>query len=299
MRLLALVMAAVVTLFAQRANAATVELHVPRAFGFFVGDLVEAVVDIKLDSGQRLQSSSLPRPGALTTYLDLRSVEVEESGETRWRLRLVYQNQFVALDVRPVHVPQLALTILEGETPTSLAVPGWSFLAAPLREIAPEKRESGADYMRPDMATASLDESALRLTTMLLAAAAFVAFAFYLHDRALWPFHERKARIFAVAARRIETLARNEPAPEFLRQSYLALHRSIDQKTGQAVHYEDVDEFLDAHPEFGPAADPLQKFFEASRAAFFDGGVGEPQRVKAGEVRELARRLAALERAAP
>lgn len=298
MRPLALVMAAVVALVAQRANAATVELHVPRAFGFFVGDLVEAVVDIKLDPGQRLQGSSLPRPSALTTHLDLRSVEVEESGETRWRLRLVYQNQFVALDVRPVHVPSLALTILEGETATSVAVPGWSFLAAPLREIAPEKRDSGADYMRPDMAAASLDESRLRLATMLLAVAAFVAFTFYLHDRALWPFHEREARIFAVAARRIETLAKNEPAAEFLRQSYLALHRSIDQKAGQAVHYEDVGEFLEAHPEFRPAADRLQEFFEASRATFFSGGVGEPQRVEADEVRELARRLAALERAA-
>lgn len=301
MRRAALVLAAVAALLPARAQAATVELRVPRAFGFFVGDIVEAIVDIELAPGERLQESSLPQPGPITTHLDLRSISAApfaESGKKGWRLRLLYQNQFVALDVRPVQVPQLALAFLDGETPKTVSVPAWSFLAAPLREVAPHRRESGADYLQPDVKAAPLDESPLRLATALLAAASFAALLFYLRDRALWPFETRKARVFAAAARRIEALARKAPAPEFCRQSRLALHRSIDQKAGRAIHYEDIDAFLDARPEFRPAADELQHFFEASRAAFFDARSPRADGAETRQIVELAERLAALERAA-
>jgi len=224
MRVLIFTIAMIAALLAQRAESVTVDLHLPRDFGFFVGDLVETIVDVRALSGLHLQESSLPQPGPVTTHLDLRAVAVEsfdDNGAKHWRLRLIYQNQFVALDVRAVEVPALTLTFLEGETPVTVLVPSWRFFAAPLREVTPKKRDRGADYMRADLSSSYVDEAASRHLTMLLAAGAFAALALFLHDRRLWPFQEREEHAFATAARRIAKLARNAPTPEFFRASFL------------------------------------------------------------------------------
>lgn len=301
MRVLVFTIVMIAALLAQRAEAVTVDLRLPRDFGFFVGDLVEAIVDIRASSGLRLQESSLPRPGPVTTHLDLRDVAVESfdgNGANHWRLRLTYQNQFVALDVRAVEVPALTLTFLEGEMPVTVPVPGWRFFAAPLREVAPEKRDRGSDYMRADLSSTYVDEAASRHLTMLLAAGALAALALFLHDRTLWPFQERKSRVFAAAARQIAALARNAPAPEFFHAACKALHRSVDRAAGRAIHYEDIAKFLDSRPEFRPAADHLRKFFAQSRTTFFSiEGEGQ-QGLQAKELIALARHLAELERAA-
>ncbi|WP_204279057.1 hypothetical protein, partial [Klebsiella aerogenes] len=73
------------------------------AFGYFLGDLVETQVDILADPGLRVQRASLPSPGPVTYWLDLREVAVEEAnvgGAARTRLRLTYQNFYAALDAR-------------------------------------------------------------------------------------------------------------------------------------------------------------------------------------------------------
>lgn len=301
MRSLLLTIAMISAVTQARGEAATVGLILPRSFGFFVGDLVEANIDIRADPGWRLQQSSLPRPGPVTAHLDLRSISLQSStanGESRWRLRLIYQNQFVALDVRAVHVPALTITLLDGDAPTGISVPGWKFLAAPLREVSPESHDNGAAYLRPDQGASYLDESTSRQTAILLGVASVLAIGLYLRDHALWPFQNRRARAFAMAARRIAKLVKRLSAPERLRESFRALHRSVDQTAGRAIHFEDIDAFLALHPQFRPAAAELRRFFETSRVAFFDSEAEEAHTQKAQEVAELARRLEALERAA-
>ncbi|MCZ7153695.1 hypothetical protein, partial [Salmonella enterica] len=51
-----------------------VELRTPRAFGYFQGDLVQVQAEIRTDPGFTLQRPSLPKPGPVTYWLDLRDV---------------------------------------------------------------------------------------------------------------------------------------------------------------------------------------------------------------------------------
>ena len=64
---------------AAQSQVRTVEVRTPRPFGYFLGDLVRAQVDIVVEPGFALQAASLPRPGAITYWLDLRTVAVTQA----------------------------------------------------------------------------------------------------------------------------------------------------------------------------------------------------------------------------
>ena len=83
------------------AQVRSVEVRSPRPFGIFLGDLVEAQVEILADPDFRLQRATLPQPGPVTYWLDLRAVAVDDvtvAGARRVRLRLTYQSFYAALD---------------------------------------------------------------------------------------------------------------------------------------------------------------------------------------------------------
>jgi mxaA protein len=278
----------------------SVRLYADRSFGFFVGDLVTARLEIVAESTLRLQTASLPRPGQLDYRLDLRDIRLREdsagAGLTRWSIELTYQLFYVALDVRDLQIPPFSLRFTrEGATETVQA-PAWMIGVSPLREVLPQRRDDPTDYMRPDASVPAGDA-----TTPAIRAGAFVALAFgalvlVARDRGWPPFHRRRARVFAAAARRIAALARrgDEPAR---RDAMLSLHRAIDETAGRRIFAEDIGAFLSHNAEFVPAGDSLDRFFGASRALFFgvaDSGADLPL----ADIAALAKSLATLERGA-
>ena len=90
----------------------TVAVQSERSFGYFVGDLVQSIVEIRGPAGAELVRASLPHPAPVRNSLDLRNVSVEggEDGQRRiWRIRLSYQNFYAALDVRNIEIPGFEL----------------------------------------------------------------------------------------------------------------------------------------------------------------------------------------------
>jgi mxaA protein len=278
----------------------SVRLYAERSFGFFVGDLVNARLEIIADSASRLQMASLPRPGALDYWLDLRDVRVREEavgdGRTRWSVDLVYQLFYVALDVRDLQIPPFPLRFTrDGETET-LRSPAWTIGVSPLREVLPQRRDDPTDYMRADRSVAEGDAFAPAARAGAFLALASVALALVAHDRGWPPFHRRRARVFAAAARRIAPLARR--GDEAARRAAMrALHRAIDEAAGRRIFAEDLDAFLSRHLEFASAKESLARFFATSRALFFCVANSGAE-LSLAEILSLARSLAALERSA-
>jgi mxaA protein len=102
MRIACLALGLIATLPAS-AQEPTVRVHSAQPFGYFVGDLIHARIDVSAPENAALSRASLPKPGPLTGSLDLRDVkfrEVSENGARIWRLALTYQNFYVALDAR-------------------------------------------------------------------------------------------------------------------------------------------------------------------------------------------------------
>ncbi|MBG0810104.1 nonribosomal peptide synthetase MxaA [Methylosinus sp. H3A] len=285
---------------AAAAEVKSVRLYADRSFGFFVGDLVTARLEIVADSALRLQTASLPRPGALDYWLDLRDMRLREEaagdGLTRWNVELTYQLFYVALDVRELKIPPFSLRFTrEGATETVQA-PAWEIGVSPLREVLPQRRDDPTDYMRPDASVAEGDATTPAIRAGVFLALAFGASILVAHDRGWPPFHRRRARVFAAAARRIASLTRrgDETAR---RAAMLALHRAIDETAGRRIFAEDLGAFLSHNTALVSAKEPLERFFATSRALFF-GVANMGADLSLADIVALARSLAALERSA-
>ncbi|KAB1074462.1 nonribosomal peptide synthetase MxaA [Methylobacterium planeticum] len=286
------------------AQVRSVEVRTPRPFGYFLGDLVQAQVDIVADSGFSVQAASLPKPGPVAYWLDLRDVgvaQVDLADARRIRLSLTYQNFYAALDARALEIPGFAVTLANeshGGTTTAIAqVPAWMLNVSPLREVQPPARENPVDYVRSDGRVAALDVApALRAAGTLLGLAALALILLGWH-RAWWPFGARPGRAFAIALRRLAGLSRRPDADAAYREALLSLHRGFDETDGRRVLADDLLGFLDRHPAFRPLNAPLTRFFAASRLAFFGGATAAARGDwSLAEVEETARRLAAAER---
>ncbi|GEP07081.1 nonribosomal peptide synthetase MxaA [Methylobacterium oxalidis] len=284
------------------AQVRAVEVRTPRPFGYFLGDLVQATVEIDVDPGFVLQAASLPSPGPVAYWLDLRAVERETAG-TRQRLRLTYQTFYAAIDARSLEVPGFPLVLASddrhGSTTATVQVPAWSLGLSPLREVQPPRRADPADYLRPDGSGPRLRSEPMRTVSLALAALALAALGLLARDRAWWPFRARPSRAFAGPARRLAVLARGPQTDETYRAGLTALHRGLDAAAGQRLLADDLAAFLARHTAYRGQQDGLDSFFAASRLAFFGGATGDARaQLPLAEVAATARRLAAAERAA-
>ncbi|MDP4002100.1 nonribosomal peptide synthetase MxaA [Methylobacterium sp. NEAU K] len=287
------------------AQLRSVEVRSPRPFGVFLGDLVEAQVDILADPGFSLQRASLPQPGPVTYWLDLRTIALDETASgavRRVRLRLTYQAFYAALDARTLEVPGFAVTLASpsagGVSTATVQVPGWSLGVSPLREVQPQRREDPAEYLRPDGRGERIASRPLFAGAAGLGALAIVAALATAHDRAWGPFRRRRGRPFAAALRALRRQRAPDPDQAY-RGALLALHRGLDQADGRRVLAEDLGAFLDRHAAFREQAAGLRRFFEASRLAFFGGRIAEARATwPRAEAEAVLTRLAAAERRA-
>lgn len=275
-----------------KADETRVAIHCARPFGFFVGDLIRARVEITAPEGASLAAASLPRAGPLSVSLDLVSVDVHVTtigAETRWDIDLLYQNFYVALDVRNIEIPGFELQFGR----QNVSVPAWSVGVAPLREIVPAKHERSEDYLRPDPTLISAEETLPKRLAIAFGALSILAFGAVAQDRAWPPFQKRRARVFNALARALA--AKPRAGREALLEAMLSVHRTLDRANGGALLAEDVPAFLAGRPEFVSLQSSFDRFFAASRDAFFSKGAGDGYGVS--ELLEFVRALARQERA--
>jgi len=289
------------------AQVRSVELRTPRAFGYFQGDLVQVQAEIRTDPGFTLQRPSLPKPGPVTYWLDLRDVRTEESraadGAHVIRLRLTYQDFYVALDARTLDVPGFPVTVesagTNGSTTAVAQVPTWKIGVSPLREVQPERRDDPAEYLRPDGRAPRLDPQPALASAAGFLALAVLALGLLAYDRAWWIFGTRRGRPFAQALKALGRAKRQSQGEALYREALLALHRGLDATDGRRVLADDLPDFLGRHPAFRGQASGLQKFFLASRLAFFGRDTaGAGTTLPLPEAEALLRRLGAVERSA-
>jgi len=311
LRRLPLAVLALICSGAAQAQVRSVEVRAPRAFGYFLGDLVRAQADIVVDAGFTLQAASLPQPGPQAYWLDLRDLRVADLGPEktpegearRVRLFLTYQNFYAALDARPLEIPGFAVTFenagAHGATTATAQVPAWSFTISPLREVVPAARENPADYMRPDGRVAAVDASPLWWRAGGFASLALLAFVGLARDRSWGPFRARRGRPFGAALAHLLRLRRRPDAEAAYAEALLALHRGLDATDGRRVLADDLPGFLARHPAYRPDAAALGDLLAASRLAFFGPGPAAARDALPWPALEaLTRRLAATERTA-
>lgn len=262
------ILALLSTLLTAGAGDFGVSVRSARPFGYFVGDLIYAHVDVSAPADKELSAASLPRPGPLNISLDLKDVAVEETKEADrrfWRIDLVYQNFYVALDVRNIEIPRFELRV-GGET---VSVPAWKVGVAPLREIVPAQQERAEDYLRPDGAAALVDEARPKALALGLAALTMLSIIVVAWDRGWPPFHRRGARVFSALARDLAKQAHGSRDATAFNRALRRVHRAIDATNGASLLVEDLSSFFARRPEFAPLRPSFERFFAVSNSRFF------------------------------
>jgi mxaA protein len=274
----------------------------PRAFGYFLGDTLERIVEIETGADDEIVPASLPRTGPSSYWLELRAVEQisEPHGDGRLhRLKLTYQAFYAPIDPRKQTIPSMEIAVRGPNGSEAATIPPFSFLMSPLREIFPEKSgETAETFLRPDHAPGRRSSGHLRTAASVAALLSALFLGLLARDLAWWPFHRRPARPFSRAVREIAR-ALGKGGADGYRAALLALHRAFDTAAGHRLLAADVESFLAAHPGHDGTRIEVERFFAASRAVFF----GEAQRegetgLPPTELTELAAALARQERAA-
>ena len=296
MRIACLILAVVIA-FSASGQELTARIRSARPFGYFVGDLIHARIDVSGPANATLSRPSLPKGGALSGSLDLRDVELHEASESGvrlWRLDLTYQNFYVALDVREIEIPGFDLTILTAAGAEIVKIPAWRVGVSPLREITPQRQEEAADYMRPDGSAAFVDEATPRHFAIGAGAAALLALVLVARDRAWPPFRMRKARVFSALANEFSA-QRIASGGVDIGAVIQSVHRALDRANGATLLSADLPAFLHRRPEFSPLRNDFERFFAASKERFF-GGQGSSNEFRAEELAQFVSALARLER---
>jgi mxaA protein len=248
----------------------------PRAFGYTLGDVIERRVIVEVQSPYALAPKSLPRPGRIGAWLELRVPDVKairSDGGNRYEIALVYQLVNSPNEVRTLALPQADLEFSGGARPIRETIPEFLFTAGPL---TPEQivARGPLDEMQPDVAPPPVPTDAIRKRLAGYAAAAAVVLLILAY--AMWgiPFLERTRGPFARAIGEVKRLARarDEAAT---RKAIRRIHRAFDETAGRAVFASEVPSFLARHPRYASLGPEIARFFELSRQEFFAGGARE------------------------
>ena len=292
MRIAFFVIISLFAILSAKAGDMRVTVHSARPFGYFVGDLIRARVEIVSPAEATLTASSLPHPGPISGALELRDLSVHTAssgGGKRWDIDLVYQNFYVALDARNIEIPAFDLRFGD----EIVTVPAWSVGVAPLREIIPSKHERSEDYLRPAPPVSYAEETPPKRLALAFATLSFLCLLAVARDRAWPPFHKRRERIFNALARELAALSLGDVnAPLHALQR---MHRALDRANGASLLPEDLSGFFEFRPEFCELRPHLERFFAASNNAFFGSGSSE-QPYTYLELLNFARALARQER---
>jgi mxaA protein len=282
------------------AEGASVEIQKPRLFGYFIGDIIADDVLITFDSGVTLKASSLPAPGTLNYWLNLKSIaateEQSQDGKARFRLKLKYQTFYDPLEPHWLNVPSFQLILDNAGQTASVDVPEWSFLSSPIREVSP-KESRGNTFIQPDVPPY---EKSLNQAWRWIYGSSIAVLISYLalaYSRAWVPFRRHPERPFTKTARLLRSLTHKTAGEDTYRQALILLHLAFNKTGHRAVLADDLPEFLSFYPRFRTAEADISKFLAASRRTFFGHDCrGAMREFSIVEVVSLSQRLSAAER---
>jgi mxaA protein len=282
------------------AQVRSLEIHKPRLFGYYIGDLISDEIAIVVDDGALLKDSSLPAPGPLNYWLTLKAIqtvaEPASDGGTRYILKLTYQTFYDPLEPHWLKIPGFQLIFDKAGQSIPATAPEWSFLSSPIREVSPKESKDNM-FIQPDIPPYEEDLSFKRNGVF---GAGFAALASYLalaYGRAWPPFRLRPQRPFTDAARRVRNLANKHAGEDAYPQALTELHQAFNRIDGHIVLSDDFGSFLSVHPQFRGAEAEIAAFFAASRRMFFESDCsGAMSAYSLGDVAALCQKLSASER---
>jgi mxaA protein len=251
------------------AGTPALELETPRPYGYAIGDVIRHRVSFETEPGQKLNKDSLPRPGPLNRWLDLRRVEIAPGPGRRRRLELEYQVFYAPLGVKTLRIPGFTLRFTGASGATAAEVPAWPFSMAPIHGLA-VLEGGGLEPLRPDAAPEPPGTAAPLAGFGGFSLAALISLLYLGHRRGLFAFG-RRGRHFRDARRTLRRLREGGEGPAALRAGFACMHRAFDRTLAEPLFAERLPEFFAGHAGYAGLRGEIEAFFRASYELFFGG----------------------------
>lgn len=244
-------------------------LQTERSFGHSLGDLIRHEIGFHLDKPERLDQASLPRPGPLNDWLELRNIEVAESaGEDRtaYRIDVVYQIFPLIRKSETLEIPGLPLWIVIGDQSRAFASQATRVTIAPL---IPAQLTDAEVTIRPAIEPETLPDT-IHSRIIILLCATFTLVLGYLAGRRGWlPFFRSNTSPFTSARGQVRRWRNAGPASAEYRNALLAIHRAFNEVAEESLFASGLDGFFHRHPGFEPMREKTGIFFALSEQVFF------------------------------
>jgi mxaA protein len=266
-----------------------------RDSGYLLGDLVDEHVGLTLPAGFSVDVDSLPLPGRVAPWMEVRRARIE-AGQTPGQTRLVVTYQVFAEveQAERVPIPPFKLRVRQGALVRAVSVPEKSFLMSPAlpATLTDEDRE-----LKPSPAPQALP-LARAISIFALSVFAVLVCGLYLlwaYDRI--PFLPRSPGPFARAWRRWRGRSRRPIAATEHVVLLRDWHAALNQAAGETLYTSTLPQLFARAPYLEALRAQVEGMFDASWKSFY----GESQSPGPGatEILDLLRRSAERERGVP
>lgn len=263
-----------------------------RDTGYFLGDLLDERVEIRVPERSEIDAESLPLPGRVAPWLEVRRTSLTPRDAAGVQTLVVTYQIFAETETAArVPIPEFPLR-LAGDTAPFVTVPERSFLLSPALPAVLTDRDR---ELRPSPAPAPLPlakwiAGALASFAIALGSAAYLLWRFD-----LLPFLPHSPGPIATTWRRWR---RKHPTSADEQRALLReLHAALSGSAGETLYPSTIDRLFAHAPFLVPLRERIEAVFAASWNLFY--GDGEHAEISTPGVLALLREAADRERGVP
>ena len=258
----------------QAVPVSRIEIVEPWPFGYVIGDTLTRRIVLETANGATLDVERLPKPGRVSSWLELVDVTNRASAGSRHELAFTYQVFNSAPEVSTRALPALDLPFKTPGGPAVQAVPKYLFTTGPITPAYVAARD-GLEEMRPDAPPPQMSTVPVRVRLALYTLGLAAIALYFLYAYVGLPFLARSRGPFARALRAVNAAARTRDEEEGRRAALQALHRAFDETARATVFGEHLDRFFAEHARYAPLRPQVERFFAGSQKEFFGAGSAE------------------------
>ena len=265
-----------------------------RDSGYLLGDLVDEHVELTLPAGFSLDADSLPLPGRVAPWLEVRSARIDSSEQPRDRVSISVSYQAFAEveQASRVPIPSFTLRLRDGTQTQTVVVAEKSFLLSP---ALPPTLSDEDRVLKPSPSPQTLPGGRIA-AAFVLGLSATLACAVYLlwaYDRL--PFLPRAPGPFARAWRRWRgRRALSDAEGDRLLRDW---HAALNEAAGETLYASTLSHLFTRAPHLDPLRQRVEELFARSWTSFY--GHADAAAPGTHELLELLRSAAERERGVP
>ena len=264
-----------------------------RDTGYMLGDLIDEHVSIQLPDSLRIDPDSLPLPGRVAPWLEVRRAELgRRDASGTQALVVTYQIFAEADEAARVPLPEFRLKARDGANVVPVSVPVQTFLLSP---GLPQTLTDVDRELRPSPEPAPLSETSAMAGALAMFALALAAAAFLLWRYDRLPFLPYAQGPLAQLWRRWRK--RRDLAPDEQATLLREWHAALNRCAGETLYPSTLERLFRHAPFLAPMRERVEGVFATSWNAFYAPTLGTSP--SAASVLALIREAADRERGVP